>query len=351
MTEVHNHYVEESVTRVHSQLINQAVNVLMTASGLTEMAAKTCVYYAVGTYGLEELNIYPLLVFYGATGTGKSAAMKALEKLVRKPKWTGTNLTKAGLRDKLDEAKDATTFMEEGDIADEEYIANRYSRETSDSSVKRSGNFGWVTIGVSYFGATVLHKRKPFNDPATDSRSILIKTRPHPGEKYYLPEIDESLREGLKQLWQIASGIYKMMETSGRTADVWKPLMAVANACDDADWLGYANNEVAKSADKLRLGQEFEPEAIVVNALIALSNGNQLASLMEVKDEIRNETNWQPTSWALASMLRELGFELKKSHGQRKVVLDKIKIANLGEELGIEGAFEEAVGISIRNLE
>ncbi len=67
-----------------------AVMALQTASGLTNEAAKTCVYYAVGTYGLEQLQLYPILLFQGATGTGKSDAMKVLAQLVYKPSWLGT---------------------------------------------------------------------------------------------------------------------------------------------------------------------------------------------------------------------------------------------------------------------
>ena len=89
---------------------------------------------------------------------------------------------------------------------------------------------------------------------------------------------------------------------------------------------------------------------MVVNALVALSIKKELVSLTDVKEELRKKANWQPSSWALANMLREMGIELKKSHGQRKVVINRIQLANLGEELGIEGAFEEVIQITTRNL-
>lgn len=349
---IQNHDIKSEAV-AYSVTVTAAVNVLMTASGLTKLAAKTCVYYAVGTYGLGELNLYPLLVFYGATGTGKSAAMKALGMLVCKPVWLGTNLTQANLRDKLDKAREASAFLEEGDTTYEEYIANRYSRGTSESSVKRSVKAGWADTSVKYFGATILHKRKPFSDPATDSRSIVIRTRPQPGRTYYLPEVDETLKEGLKEIWRDASGVYKSIELSGRAADVWKPLIAVATVCGDEEWLEYAKRELANAADKLRLGQEFEPEAMLINILIGISHKKKdgdLLSLSEIKDELKRENNWQPTSWELASMLRDLGMELKKSHGQQKVVINRIKLANIAEGLGIEGASEELLEVSTRNL-
>lgn len=330
MIDATNCCVEEGIAYKNSLTVNQAVDYLMTASGLSTSAAKTCVYYAIGTYGLDRLNLYPLLVIYGPTGTGKSSAMKALAKLVIQPEWMGTSLTKAGLRDKLNNAKNATAFIEEGDVADEDYIANRYSRETSKSSVKRAVGTGWKDDSLDYFGATVLHKRKPFNDPATESRSILIKTRANINNQYHLPDVDSNLMERLKQIWEQAYPMYKEMETSGRAADAWKPLIAAATACNDTEWLRFAADEVKKAMDKLRLGQEFEPEAIIVNALVSLSRTKQSASMMEIKDEMKKETNWQPSSWALTSRLSDLGFDLKKSHGHRKVVLDKIKIATIG---------------------
>lgn len=335
--------------------ISRAVDIITTASGVSQLEAKTCVYYAVCTYGLEQLELCPLLVAYGPTGTGKSALMKVLGKLVNKPVLLGTNLTQAGLRDKLDKAKESTAFIEEGDTSHEDYIANRYSRATSASSVKRTGNAGWTDTSVNYFGATILHKRKPFNDPATDSRSILIKTRPRPGKEYHIPEVSESVRDELRQLWQLASVVYKAMDTSGRAADVWKPLMAVAVACADEEWLKYANNELSKAADKLRLGQDFEPEAMVVNAVMAVSHkqsNGDLVSLSEIGQELKRETNWQPSSWALANTLRELGFEIRKSHGHQKVLINKIQIDVLSKELGMEDevTVEDIVPPSIRCL-
>ena len=191
----------EEPADVYKQEIVPAIEILQTASGLTDEAAKTCVYYAAGTYGLKQLDQYPILILQGATGTGKSEAMKALAKIVHNPSWLGTNLTTASLRDGLGKAKDATAFIEEGDSATEGIIANRYSRDTSKTSVKRATLAGWSDQGLDYFGATVLHKRKPFNDAATASRSIIVKTRNNPGN-YFILEVEDSVRNGLKQVWE-----------------------------------------------------------------------------------------------------------------------------------------------------
>jgi len=140
----------KTFTKVHA-----AVEVMQTASGLTYEQAKTCVYYAAATYGLEDLSIFPILVFQGALATGKSTAMQALQKLVYKPVDIGTKLTEASLRDRLSvNAKNSTAFLEEGDSLAEDIISNRYSRETAQTTVKKAGSAGkWFTKELDYFGA------------------------------------------------------------------------------------------------------------------------------------------------------------------------------------------------------
>ena len=286
------------------------------------------------------------MVFQGAAGTGKSEAMKALKQLVYKPVWLGTNLSKASLRDELDKAKDATAFIEEGDDVAEDIISNRYARETAKTSVKRTTGAGWFDFGVIYFGATVLHKRKPFNDHATASRSIIIKTRNNLGS-YYVPVVEDIVRNGLKQLWEPSNPKLKELNLSSRAADVWKPLIAVAATCGDIVWLMYSLKEIRNAIDKLKLGQEFEPEEQIVNALIALSN-KPMVALTGIREHLRKESNWQPSAWAVADMIRSLGFEIKTSHGERKVKIDKELLAKLAKELGIE---DTGLDISIRELE
>ncbi len=215
--------------------------------------------------------------------------------------------------------------------------------------MKRTTGTGWFDSSVTYFGATVLHKRKPFNDAATVNRAIVIKTRNKPGN-YHVSEIPDSLREGLKQL--CSQSLQKFaelpdMSITGRAADTWKPLIAVAATCGDIEWLMYSLKEVKKAVAKLKLGQEFEPEAEVFNALVA-SSKKAMVPLSEIRDKLEKECNWQPSAWAVADMVRDLGFEVKTSHGERKVVIDKELLEAKARELGIEVDTEP--DISIRNL-
>ena len=77
------------------------VPALMGASGITKEQAKTCFYYAIATYLLpDKVNLMPLLVIMGPHGTGKSALLSQMGKMVQDPEEVSVQ-TKAALRDKL----------------------------------------------------------------------------------------------------------------------------------------------------------------------------------------------------------------------------------------------------------
>ena len=77
------------------------VPALMGASGISREQAKTCFYYAIATFLLrEKVNVMPLLVIKGPQGTGKSALLKQIRKMVKEPEEISVQ-TKAALRDKL----------------------------------------------------------------------------------------------------------------------------------------------------------------------------------------------------------------------------------------------------------
>jgi len=64
------------------------VPAIMGASGITKEQAKTCLYYAIATYFLpDELELMPILTIIGPHGTGKTALVKQLAKMVNSPKW------------------------------------------------------------------------------------------------------------------------------------------------------------------------------------------------------------------------------------------------------------------------
>ena len=61
---------------------------------------------------------------------------------------------------------------------EEEFLIKRYDVKTGTISYKRNcgGNY-WKPLRANIFGATIIVRRTPFQDPALTSRSIMIRTQ------------------------------------------------------------------------------------------------------------------------------------------------------------------------------
>jgi hypothetical protein len=334
-----NELIREHVqTNVFRPLIAPVIGGLLQVSGLDLQQAKTCAYYLVGSYGLPEFETYPILVFQGSLQTGKSQAMKIMSQVANNPILLSTTPTKAVLRDKLGE--NTTAFIEEGDSVDEELISNRYSRITATASFKVATSPSvWRDGSAKFFGATVLHKRSPFKDPATGSRSILIKTIPRKGDWEKDLLLKGVNHDGLKALWTEARNYLRDCPGRGRVGEVWQPLVAVAIALEDHNWIAHALREQERAAESLRFGQQFELDQAVISALLALKNeteDGQLLALSKIREWIYGEYDWRTNTWGIGSQLRQFDFMVKKSHGQQKVEVDKELLAKVAAEFGIE---------------
>jgi len=184
-------------------MIDEAVNILLKSSGLEPEDARTAVYYAAATWGVDQLDmfpIFPLLRFYGPPGTGKSRAMKVLASWCCKPKTlSGKRITVAALRDELAIAYQGTALIEEADeTADDEgceqLLAARCETSTAELELKRKDNQdNWQQEHVRIYGATVVHYRRAFIDQAIASRSININTRGREGSWQNPTDIPELL--------------------------------------------------------------------------------------------------------------------------------------------------------------
>jgi hypothetical protein len=149
---------------------------VQTVSSLNTNEAKTVVFWAIATYGLPKLDTFPILVFRGPPGTGKSTLLDVVAELSHKPCRLDGKVTKAVLRDSF--APNTTAIVEEANRVYEPLILARYSKRTSGTSVNRKAPDEWKREGLDLFGATALHRHTvPFRDPAVASRSIEIKTR------------------------------------------------------------------------------------------------------------------------------------------------------------------------------
>ena len=171
--------------------LQSLVELIQRTTSLNQNQATTLINFAIATYGLEQLGIFPILVFSGTGGTGKTTLLNILEQLSCNPINIGGKLSGPGLRDSLN--TDTTVLIDEADDMDEKWLIKRYSRQSAQHSVKRSvGDGGWVSEQLNLFGATALHRRLPFKDPAVLSRSIVIPTRK---KKSVAPYNAEDFRE------------------------------------------------------------------------------------------------------------------------------------------------------------
>jgi hypothetical protein len=315
------------------------IRIMRQPSGLTENQAKTCVYWSIGTYGLAERQRYPVLVFQGAYGTGKSDSMRTMQQLVHKPVHLGSGLTPAALRDRLAGAKEATAFIEEADGIYEKLILQRYERGTSKKTVKKAISSGvYEDITLDLFGATVLHKRNPFKDLALTDRSIVIKTQKQEGD-FAVPDLSRDECERVMQsLWEEARKYLEELHLQGRSGDVWQPLINIAQALGDAVWCEYAIGEVEKALKKAKAGASYEVDNVFLLALYHEAGGasqETRVSLKVIGHFAKDEYNVWLTPQQIHQIAEDLGFEVKVSGGITKVIVSPQQLKSKMAEFGL----------------
>ena len=317
---------------------------IQAACGLGLGQAKAISYYAAATHGMLNLGVFPALVLQGPPATGKSTILDFLERLCFQPVKLEGSLSKAELRDSLNGRP--TALIEEADYIREWLIRNRYSRRTSKTSVKRDRGHNWESEALELFGATVLHRRPPFRAPAVQSRSITIRIRRAEGP--FTPDMDAFVPYG-DYLGNFADEVdwQQVLGLGGsRIRDTWAPLVVVARHLGDEEWLTWAEGRSEHAEVELGAGQEEEPEQAVFLALLRLVLRDdedilrgEVAERMAV-GSINNEMrDYRPklNPWQIASILRDLGFEVRPAGGKRRVYTGGVEnLSAVAGQLGIE---------------
>src|SRR5215472_16617184 len=160
---------------------------LSESTGLSERWQKLIVYHTLATHALRTLDTFPMLVLLGKMGTGKSQTLKIVQNFCCRPvRMSLRGMTGPTIRDKFAECCEGTAIVEEADAAwkdsdssFEGMLSDRYQRDSAQAShKKRNGDKNWDLVTQKYFGATVVHRRTPFVDPALDGRSVFVRFRP-----------------------------------------------------------------------------------------------------------------------------------------------------------------------------
>jgi hypothetical protein len=144
-----------------------------------------------------------------------------------------------------------------------------------------------IVMEIDNWGATILHKRDSFNDLATRNRSIIVKTERKQGF-WEVTNVDKSTFEEIaKTIEPDSSFVFEEIllekKVSSRTLDIWRPIIKVAEACGDRDYLEECKEMLKR--ELLKVIADDEPLTVAKQALI---------SAYYLKDKIQDDEDRKP---------------------------------------------------------
>jgi hypothetical protein len=285
------------------------------------------VYYAIATYYIKQFRTFPILLLRGNKGTGKSAALEQVSKMLDYVELIGGK-REAAVRDKLGDTPVA--IIDEGDDVEslEKLLTWRYSRTTGQIEVNRAQiRSRWKLTPIDIFGATIVGKRRPFADAALRSRTIEVVTKKKIGAYQIV--------ERLAPLQKIADDLkVEFRATSERVMNNWEPLLAVARAVGDSDWRKYAEKQIDMARRGQSLDNAVEPTDAVIYALKAISGGNSgRVRLNEVKRTLEEEFDIKLVAGEIMTVCLEKGIKVVKPQGYPQAEVDPEQIERLIKEM------------------
>ncbi len=350
----------EAQSQIGVTQLQPYITALERVSSLNENEAKLCVYYATLTHKIGELALFPILTLFGEHNTGKSSIMKVMAQLVNNPIPPATSDMKdwEGLKGRDSEPTlrrelgvNTTAFIEEADYLyrrKEALIADRFSRQTAVARSMEQQIIGWEGRRTPIFGATILHKRGGYKDPATTSRSIFLTTRPEPERPHNVTIFTDREREEFAML---ANSIEVFsLTTNTRVHDLWYPLIGLATNADDSAWVDWAIEQVQKQTKRQGSGGDFDPQkAVILGILNVATSESQEGSitfqegkydLPKIQTAIVGNQGKQMSIYEITEIFGILGFEVRKRRGTPRVKVTADKLRETCDSLGID---DEAV--------
>lgn len=322
-------------------------------TGLKELERKLVTYWTLGTHALPQLNTYPLLILMGKMGTGKSQTLHVIKNFARKPRmFNMRGSTLPVIRDEFAQAQGGTAIVEEADYAwkdaevFERMLSDRYQESSAKAAHKvKVGRDDWETETKHYFGATVLHRRIPFNDAALNGRSIVVRFRADTTRQYAeYNDYAESVVEGkhlLRNFGVVLPYVEPLKGVAARIFNTHKVLLSIAELCGDEEFSNQIRERLLLATAELKEAQSIEPDALVVRAIIEAISTDSGFQFRNVKISVlvdsifrHHKVNLQPQQ--VGGLARELGFETKNSHGVRVVVPTAMTLLKACEQCGYE---------------
>lgn len=330
---------------------------LSCVTGLDEFLRKQVVYYTLATHALESLATFPILVPKGPTGTGKSSCLEVIARFAYRPlTFSLKSMTSAAIRDRLTECRGGTAIIEEADQAwktdgFESLLSDRYKKATAKAARKvPDGEGGWLTQNSAFFGATVLHRRIPFADAAVSGRSVPIRFRAV-NNRTFAP-LDDIVGKELVLHESVPAGsltglmlpdVPSIRGIAGRVLDTYRPILAIAQILGDEKFANQMAEHLGLENTQLKESQSFEPDGVVLRALIlrvtekndALDFGRNVR-VSNIAQTVWDSERVTMTPRQVAALLRDLGFETKNSHGLTVVVPKPATLVRACKECGYE---------------
>lgn len=337
---------------------------LSASTGHNDYQRRKIAYYAVATYFIGRFDPFPGLVPYGPPASGKTATLLVLRKTCWRPiAVTGETITPAALKQRMANSNEGTLIIEEGDkLSDKELegiLITRYSRASGMWSKMVPDGEGWALAEYRTSGATVVHRRNLFKDPALLRRVITVRTSRRkkdyvplnpdnpifePYFKYMmkLPELPE-----VRNIWKdVQAGIF----------DCYKPLLAIATFLEDDEFIDELVKEMVAASLRLKTEETYlDPPTLlkVLIGLVAKKTESQftlkrisiLAS--DLTPALMEEFGSKCSVLMLSANQRnriieeDLGFKVISSGGKQKVYLTIPLLIEKCDEYGVEDSLIE----------
>ena len=196
-------------------------------------------------------------------------------------------------------------------------LSDRYQRRSAEAAYKvRVGENNWGTESKKFFGATVLHRRIPFNDAALDGRTVFVRFRADHNRRYrdFDPE-DAGNVEGRELIHTVTfkpPSIEPPKGVAGRILNTYKLLLSTAKLCA----------RLLTETAELKEAQSCEPDGLVLRAIVEAVFKDEYSdpNFANIKYSVLAKSIWENHRFSLTPrqigpIARDLGFETITSHG------------------------------------
>jgi hypothetical protein len=348
------------------QVIAVIDRALELATGHDEFQRRKLAFYAVSTHLIHQYDPFPGLATYGPPGTGKTATLNILKATCYNVvSITAETISDAALRATMKDSDHGTLIIEEADaITDkslEATLTTRYSKSSADlKKMVRDGD-DWHLIEYATFGATIVHRRNLFRDPALLRRVITVQAKRKRGnyikvDKNTHPEVFQKVHQLLSHL-PILPEVTNRWDLEPATFECYKPLVALAEFIEDKAFLDMLSKEMQRASSRLLKEETYLEPQMLVRVIIALVSDTikDKPSLKRINIEnnrivpaLKVEFGALCPLIAMSANQRnriieeDLGFEIKSSHGRQRIYLTIPLLIHAAENYGVTDAvFDE----------